>query len=60
MSTITVFEAAFEALEDPRARNSTYPLINIVFMAFVGMVCGADDWSEVTQVCVSKRDLLRQ
>lgn len=58
MVELIVFQEAFVHLEDPRARNVTYPLINVVFMGLVGMLCGADDWAEVHDVCVLKREFL--
>lgn len=50
---------AFEHLPDPRAHNITFPLIDLVFMALVGLVCGATTWSEIVEVCVHKKELIQ-
>ena len=34
----------FDELTDPRTREVTYPLINIVVIAVCAVICGADDF----------------
>jgi predicted transposase YbfD/YdcC len=40
--------AHFADLEDPRdARNRKHPLINIIGIAILGVICGADNWVDI-------------
>jgi len=40
-------EDHFEGLTDPRRREPTYPLINIVTIAICAVICGADDFVSI-------------
>jgi predicted transposase YbfD/YdcC len=40
-------ENHFEELTDPRRREGTYPLINIVTIAICAVICGADDFVSI-------------
>jgi predicted transposase YbfD/YdcC len=47
-------------LEDYRVIGMvTYPLAEIVFAAFVGVICGGDDWEDIALIAAEKQDFLR-
>lgn len=48
----------FSTLTDPRHREVTYPLINIVTIAICAVVCGADDFVSIAQYGRQKREWL--
>lgn len=48
----------FESLTDPRRREPTYPLENIVVMLLCAVVCGADDFVAVARWANTKKDWL--
>lgn len=49
----------FGELEDPRNdKNLTHPFINIVSIAILGTICGADDWVAVETYGHAKKDWL--
>ena len=50
----------FAALTDPRRREVTYPLINIVTIAICAVICGADDFVAIAKFGRAKRDWLSQ
>lgn len=50
----------FAELTDPRRREVTYPLINIVTIALCGVICGADDFVSIAQYGRKKRKFLAQ
>lgn len=37
----------FSELPDPRDRNISYPLINIVMITICAVICGAESWTDV-------------
>ncbi len=39
----------FADLTDPRRREVTYPLINIVVIAICAVICGADDFVAIAK-----------
>ena len=39
----------FSDLTDPRRREVTYPLINIVTIALCAVICGADDFVSIAE-----------
>jgi hypothetical protein len=45
-------------LTDPRGREGTYPLINIVAIALCAVICGADDFISIAAWGRMKRDWL--
>lgn len=46
-------------VEDFRTGNRLYyPACSIVFMAFVGVLCGAEDWDDVVEISEASEDLL--
>jgi len=48
----------FTELTDPRRREPTYPLLNIVTMALCAVICGCDDFVSITQWANMKKDWL--
>ena len=46
----------FEELTDPRRREVTYPLINVVVIAVCAVICGADDFVAIAKYGRTKRD----
>ncbi len=46
----------FEELSDPRTREVTYPLINVVMIAVCAVICGADDFVAIAKFGNTKRD----
>lgn len=51
-------EDHFAELTDPRRREGTYPLVNIVVMALCGVLSGADDFVAIAQWARTKKDWL--
>ncbi len=51
--------AHFADLEDPRSeRNREHPLINIMTIAILGVICGADNWVDIARYGKAKQDWL--
>jgi hypothetical protein len=50
----------FADLTDPRRRDGTYPLINIVVIGVCSVICGADDFVAMAEFGRSKRKFLEQ
>ena len=49
----------FSDLDDPRTGdNIRHPLINIITIAILGTICGADGWTEIEEYAKAKRDWL--
>jgi predicted transposase YbfD/YdcC len=48
----------FAELTDPRRREVTYPLINVVVIAVCAVVCGADDFVAIAEFGRKKREWL--
>jgi predicted transposase YbfD/YdcC len=46
----------FSELTDPRRREGTYPLINIVMIAVCAVICGADDFVSIAHFGRTKKD----
>lgn len=51
-------ESHFESLTDPRRKEPTYPLINIVTMAVCAVICGADDFVAMANWAEEKEEWL--
>lgn len=48
-------------LEDYRVLGMvTYPLEEIVFAAFIGVMCGGDDWEDIALIAAEKIDFLKR
>lgn len=52
----------FSKLEDPRVtnHNTRHKFIDILVLAFVGILCSCDDWEETTEFCKTKIELFKQ
>lgn len=50
----------FESLTDPRRREPTYPLVNMVVMALCAVMSGADDFVSIADWAEEKEDWLAQ
>jgi predicted transposase YbfD/YdcC len=48
----------FADLTDPRRREVTYPLINVVVIAICAVICGADDFVSIAEFGRMKREWL--
>lgn len=49
----------FADMDDPRTgQNITHPLINIVTIAILGVICGADGWVDIERYGNAKKDWL--
>lgn len=48
----------FAELTDPRRREVTYPLINVVVIAVCAVICGADDFVAIAKFGRTKREWL--
>ena len=46
----------FRELTDPRRREVTYPLINVVVIAICAVICGADDFVAIAKYGRTKRE----
>ncbi len=54
------FEGYFGELKDPRIdRKKLYPLIEILFVALCGMICGAESWRDFCVVWTSKTRIFK-
>jgi hypothetical protein len=49
---------AFQDLEDPRATNSSHPLINIIVIALLAVIAGANDFTEFEEYGHAKQAFL--
>ena len=48
----------FADLSDPRRRDVTYPLINVVVISVCAVICGADDFVAIAKWAETKKDWL--
>lgn len=49
----------FEDLEDPRTeKNRKHPLINLIGIAILGVICGADNWVDIERYGKAKQEWL--
>ena len=56
--TSAAIQEHFAELTDPRRREGTYPLINLVVIAVCAVICGADDFVAIAQFGRLKKKLL--
>jgi predicted transposase YbfD/YdcC len=54
------FHALFAELRDPRAGNSRHDLVEVLFIAFAAVLCGADSCQDMADFAAVKQDALRQ
>lgn len=53
-------EHHFLKITDPRSRNITHKLLDILVIAICGVICGADGWYEIEQYGLEKLTWLQQ
>jgi predicted transposase YbfD/YdcC len=53
-------EEHFQEVTDPRRREGTYPLINLIVIAICGVICGADDFVAIAEFGRAKRKFLEK
>ena len=52
----TTIMSYFADMDDPRTgQNITHPLINIVTIAILGVICGADGWVDIERYGNAKK-----
>jgi len=52
-------QCLFEDMDDPRVvGRCTYPLVEVVLIGLLGVLCGAESWTEIEEFGDSKRDWL--
>jgi len=54
------FHEHFGLVPDPRAENAKHDLVEILFIAFLAVLCGATNCSEMAEFGLAKEALLRQ
>lgn len=59
-STSVRLQDHFAELTDPRRREVTYPLVNVVVIAVCAVICGADDFVSISRFGRKKRAWLAQ
>lgn len=58
---VSPFLTCFSSVEDPRiSRRKLYPLIEIIFGAFVATLCGARGWRDIEDFCEARIHVLRK
>lgn len=55
-----LFLTSFASVPDPRAENTRHDLVEILFIAFVAVLCGAVHCSEMTEFGVAKRKFFKK
>jgi hypothetical protein len=55
-----LFLTAFESVPDPRAENSRHDLIEILLIAFLAVLCGAQPCSEMAAFGRAKLKFLKR
>jgi hypothetical protein len=55
-----LFLTAFESVPDPRAENTRHDLVEILIIAFLAVLCGAQNCSEMAEFGRAKIKLFRR
>ncbi len=56
----TAIHKHFGTLKDPRIdRTKKHPLINIIFIALIAVICGAEDWVSIERFGKARRNWLK-
>jgi hypothetical protein len=58
--TVAAVQKHFLDLTDPRRREPTYPLMDMVVMALCAVICGADDFVAIAKFARTKKEWLSQ
>lgn len=57
----TTIHEAFDSIEDPRqAWKVEHPLVNLIFLTICGVLCGADNWTEIEAFGHAQQEWLEQ
>lgn len=54
------FSSCFGGMEDPRAGNARYDLLEVIFTALAAVLCGAEDCTDMAAFGRAKLDVLRR
>jgi predicted transposase YbfD/YdcC len=54
------FSNCFGEMEDPRAGNTRYDLLEVIFIALTAVLCGAEDCTDMAIFAQAKLDVLRE
>lgn len=54
------FISIFEDVEDPRAENARHNLLELLFIALAGVLCGAESCADMADFGEAKEDVLRE
>ena len=54
------FLSCFGAMADPRAGNTRYDLLEVIFIALTAVLCGAEDCTDMAIFAQAKLDVLRE
>lgn len=54
------FSSYFGEMEDPRAGNRRYDLLEVIFIALTAVLCGAEDCTDMATFARAKLDVLRE
>jgi predicted transposase YbfD/YdcC len=57
---VQLFIAAFESVPDPRAENVRHDLVEILIVAFVAVLCGAQNCSEMAEFGCAKLNFFKR
>lgn len=61
LETINYLQTYFSSLKDPRnSRGRLHPFFSILTIAILGVICGADEWTEIEEFGKSKQSFLSQ
>ena len=54
------FSSCFGEMQDPRAGNTRYDLLEVIFIALTAVLCGAEDCTDMAIFARAKLDVLRE
>ena len=55
-----LFISVFESVPDPRAENVRHSLVDILIIAFLSVLCGAQTCCEMAEFGIAKRRFLKR
>lgn len=59
VNVLAGFEEYFDELDDPRmASKTSHPLMNVLVIALLGTMCGAESWVDLAAFATAKRSFL--
>lgn len=54
------FRDIFEGVEDPRSSNAQHDLVEVIFIALLAVLCGAESCTDMEEFGYAKEDFLRE